>query len=250
MKRKSFTLIELLVVIAIIAILAAMLLPALSKAREKARAISCTSQLKQWGLMMQMYAMSNDDYFPNRPELASTTWLNFSPMRQMIQQDGTDGSGMRKLLACPADSFDGRQFRLYGTKGDSNGIGINETGLPYATKTQISYGYNQSIMNDYGEAIRPGPKMNKWTKPSIQLGMSDCTYFFFMYDKWTRISCAGYPAESCDSMEATYRTAPPPQYSRHGSGGSNILFLDAHVASFAQASIIPANPGLEIACEP
>lgn len=63
-KKTGFTLIELLVVIAIIAILAAMLLPALNSARDKAKAISCASSLKQLGQYMVLYYNTSDDYLP------------------------------------------------------------------------------------------------------------------------------------------------------------------------------------------
>ena len=72
--RRGFTLIELLVVIAIIAILASMLLPALSVAKEKGVRIKCMSNLKQIGLAFQLYAGENNQYLPSYGADAGT-WL-------------------------------------------------------------------------------------------------------------------------------------------------------------------------------
>jgi len=96
---RAFTLIELLVVIAVIAILAALLMPALGKARESGRATACISNLRQIGLSLQLYVQDNNRYLPAMYDSASAP-TNGQPSPDKVLATHL---GNTNILKCPSD---------------------------------------------------------------------------------------------------------------------------------------------------
>ena len=157
-RNSRFTLIELLVVIAIIAILASMLLPALSAAREKGRTAACQSNLKQLSLALVLYANDNNDYFiPAVNDSWNEFWCgqgSYSDIKPIgginLYLDSKGDEGVRK---CPSSDL----IKQASSNNGNGGYGYNPC-LGYASKLykMTSVGNPDSILTFADAALRHG----------------------------------------------------------------------------------------------
>jgi prepilin-type N-terminal cleavage/methylation domain-containing protein/prepilin-type processing-associated H-X9-DG protein len=251
--RGGFTLIELLVVIAIIAILAAMLLPALAKAKEKANRIFCLGNMKQWGLAQSMYVDDNAQTYPEKNIVlpagdngllswndvvyagqANDAWFNVLPAyvgaKPLWYYAGVMAGGVnlfntsKSIFFCPTAAV-----------LDSS---LNPTKNPC-----FRYAMNSKALNDYPNLVNLKANLIKNPSAFVLFTEVRCQYSEFNY----------YPSVAAEVADTEGGLATCEAYttrfsSRHALG-SNLTFSDGHAAYFKYDYVCynngskPADPG-------
>ena len=203
--KKTFTLIELLVVIAIIAILAAMLLPALGKARDKAQAISCVNQMKQFGTAANMYVSDNKQILPTWYGEHAMSWvrIGYEESGVLGSSNGTgvtEGAlyqyiGDTNIYVCPTDELDSK--------------------IAYALNPLFRHG------NDSDEQLKTHKVSSVKFASAVPSCLEDCssTHRYGMY----HCRCKKADKKITSSGEGLVDN-------RRHNGQINITYVDGHVA--------------------
>jgi prepilin-type N-terminal cleavage/methylation domain-containing protein/prepilin-type processing-associated H-X9-DG protein len=241
MKRQAFTLIELLVVIAVIAVLMAILMPALNLARDQGRKMACANNLYSLALANNLYAVNNDDWaVPCRftTSQGTTLWTVNPQYRKYIGYEGAeempDLSPVQtpKKYKCPSDRQKAWAHAYNIEQGNKRG-------------TLVSYGYN--IEDWYPSVGQPswsatmgmtviGHKISTIPQPARKLHFNEAHDW---WSKWRGANyIAGWDVLGQDGTVNDYKAAGcggPTMY-RHNDS-ANLAFYDGHVDSWHKTKL-------------
>ena len=231
--KKSFTLIELLVVIAIIAILAAILLPALGKARDKAHSAACVSNLKQVGLYSALYNQDHEDFMV--PWLFQDSKYNASNRLywyvNLIFQGYMSPRGGMKFLLCPTHKNPWADSIL-------NAI-IQEDKSRISALQYVDYGVNyryihgaRALNGGKSYACEPA-KITQIKAPAATISATDA-----------RVGNPQYHNYGSYNIEPYYGENTMGYIDNRHDGAVNTLWVDGHVSTEKTGKYLPGQPGL------
>jgi prepilin-type processing-associated H-X9-DG protein/prepilin-type N-terminal cleavage/methylation domain-containing protein len=235
MRKKAFTLMELLVVIGIIALLMAILMPSLNKAREQARQVVCANNLKTIGLGDQMYADDSDDYHVpiflwTTPPPTDVLWfenplfIKIIAMKGRYNKEAAPGITARTLpkdYKCPSDKRTVANHGLYKDTASVEGVsyGMNSVGL--RSSPSKCNGWCRIVNKPHTL------KITQVVRPSEKL--------FFLDSEWFAVDYWEADYKSCWDRIGDKMGGPDPDGNYHWDApayrhneGANVLFYDGH----------------------